>query len=144
MPSAGRSPCPAGKYSYGLTDTYTSRLFGLAGFTWSLTLSLNHSRVLISNPREERLGCTLARENQSPGWRHWARDWGQCRHPEGGCDHHRGHHVGGDQVSGTNTEPDSNLETSLQYYDRKQVLISATRAPPASGGQKVSLKGVWG
>jgi len=24
-------PRPAGKYSYGLTDTYTSRLFGLAG-----------------------------------------------------------------------------------------------------------------
>lgn len=54
-------PRPAGKYSYGLTDTYTSRLFGLAGFTWSLTLSLNHSRVLISNPqaREERRGRNL-------------------------------------------------------------------------------------
>lgn len=56
------SPCPAGKYSYGLTDTYTSRLFGLAGFTWSLTLSLNHSRVLISNPREERDSAALLPE----------------------------------------------------------------------------------
>jgi len=47
------------------------------------------------------------------------------------------------QVSGTNTEPII-LETSLQYcyYDRKQVLLSATGAQRASGGQKVSLKGV--
>jgi len=111
-------PRPAGKYSYGLTDTYTSRLFGLAGLTWSLTLSLNHSRVLISNPqiREERRGRNLPERVRALGGGTELRTEASVAIQRVSVTIIGGHHVRGDQVSGTNTEPViSNLETSLQY-----------------------------